>query len=75
MVDIAKTRIQAEQGDVLDLDPAIAQWDIAFTGLNVLHYVDHELFEESIQRTASIRSAGRVFLWRFYHTGSYSLVP
>ena len=65
MVDIAKTRIQAEQGDVLDLDPAIAQWDIAYTGLNVLHYVDHELFEESIQRTASIVRPGGFFFGDF----------
>ncbi|MEC8835642.1 MAG: methyltransferase domain-containing protein [Bacteroidota bacterium] len=65
MVDIAKTRIQAEQGDVLDLDPAITQWDIAFTGLNVLHYIDHELFEESIQRTASIVRPGGFFFGDF----------
>ncbi|HAB90508.1 MAG TPA: hypothetical protein DCF84_08220, partial [Bacteroidetes bacterium] len=65
MVDIAKKRIQAEQGDVLDLDPSIAQWDIAFTGLNVLHYVDHELFEESIQRTASIVRPGGFFFGDF----------
>lgn len=65
MIEIAKRRIQAEQGDVLDLDPAIAQWDIAFTGLNVLHYVDHELFEESIQRTASIVRPGGFFFGDF----------
>ena len=62
---LLKERIQAEQGDVLDLDPAIAQWDIAFTGLNVLHYVDHELFEESIQRTASIVRPGGFFFGDF----------
>ena len=55
MVTEARKRIQADPGDVLHLDPSIRLWDIAFSGLNVFHYLDHTRLEEAIQKNGGYR--------------------
>jgi len=65
MVNVARRRIQADVGDVLQLDPSIRLWDIAFSGLNVFHYLDHERLEEAVQKTASIVRPGGWFIGDF----------
>ena len=65
MVAVAEKRIQAKKGDILALDPANGIWDLAFSGLNVFHYLDHKRFEEAVQRTASIVKPGGYFLGDF----------
>ena len=65
MIAEASQRIQAEVGDVLTLDPSIRMWDIAYSGLNVFHYLDHTRLEEAIQKTAAIIKPGGYFLGDF----------
>jgi SAM-dependent methyltransferase/predicted metal-dependent enzyme (double-stranded beta helix superfamily) len=65
MVDVARKRIHADQGDVLTLDPAIRLWDMAFSGLNVFHYLDFHRLEEAIEKTASILKEGGYFIGDF----------
>lgn len=65
MVLEARKRIQADQGDVLVLDPTVRLWDIAYSGLNVFHYIDHAQLEQAIRKTASIVKKGGWFLGDF----------
>lgn len=65
MVLEARKRIQADQGDVLELDSTIRRWDIAYSGLNVFHYINHLQLEEAIVKTASIVKKGGWFLGDF----------
>lgn len=65
MIAEASQRIQAEVGDVLTLDPSVRMWDLAYSGLNVFHYLDHNRLEEAIQKTASIIKPGGYFLGDF----------
>jgi len=65
MVDVARKRVRADVGDVLELDPSIRRWDIAYSGLNVFHYLDHERLEEAIQKTAGILKPGGWFIGDF----------
>lgn len=65
MVEEARMRIKADQGDVLTLDPQIRTWDIAFSGLNVYQYLDSSRLEEAIQRTAAIVKDGGFFIGDF----------
>ena len=65
MVQEANRRIQADVGDVLTLDPSIRMWDLAFSGLNVFHYLDHARLEEAIQKTAAIIKPGGYFIGDF----------
>ena len=65
MVKVARKRIQADEGDVLALDPGIRMWDLAFSGLNVFHYLDHKRLEEAIQKTAAIIKIGGYFIGDF----------
>ncbi len=65
MVTEARKRIRADVGDVLTLDPGIKLWDIAFSGLNVFHYLDFNRLEEAIQKTAAIIKPGGYFIGDF----------
>jgi len=65
MVVEARKRIQADVGDVLTLDPSIRMWDVAFSGLNVFHYIDHTRLEEAIRNTAAIIRSGGYFIGDF----------
>ena len=40
-------------------------WDIAFSGLNVFHYLDFTRLEEAIQKTANIIQKGGYFVGDF----------
>ncbi len=65
MVAEARRRIQADVGDILTLDPSVRTWDIAFSGLNVFHYIDHTRLEEAIRKTAAIVKPGGYFIGDF----------
>ena len=65
MVAEASRRIQADVGDILTLDPSIRMWDLAFSGLNVFHYIDHQRLEEAIRKSAAIIKPGGYFIGDF----------
>ncbi len=65
MVKVANERIRAETGDVLTLDPSVKMWDVAYSGLNVFHYINHEELEQAISRTAAILRPGGYFVGDF----------
>lgn len=65
MVTEARKRLTAEHGDVLALNPNIKLWDIAFSGLNVFHYIDYEQLEEAVKKTARIVKSGGYFIGDF----------
>ena len=65
MLGVAQKRIKARNADILALEPVDGQWDLAFSGLNVFHYLDHNRFEEAVQRAASVIRPGGNFLGDF----------
>ncbi len=65
MISVAQRRIQARKFDIFDLKPELGQRDIVFTGLNVFHYLDHNRFEEAVQKAASMVKKGGFFLGDF----------
>ncbi|WP_299464755.1 methyltransferase domain-containing protein [uncultured Microscilla sp.] len=65
MIKVAQTRIHAEVGDALELDPAIKMWDLTFCGLNVFQYVDHTFLQQVIEQAARITSPGGHFFGDF----------
>jgi len=65
MVKEAGKRMRAEEGDILSLTPEQGTWDIAYSGLNVFHYVPFEQLENAIQRTAGIVRPGGFFVGDF----------
>ncbi|CAG5082486.1 methyltransferase domain-containing protein [Parvicella tangerina] len=65
MVEEARNRIQADQGDILTLDPAVRTWDIAFSGLNVYQYLDSTKLEKAIQKTSAILNDEGFFVGDF----------
>lgn len=65
MVSEASRRIRAEVGDVLAFEAEGKTWDVAFSGLNVFHYLDFTRLEEAIHRTADRVSPGGYFIGDF----------
>ncbi|MEQ8707282.1 MAG: methyltransferase domain-containing protein [Phaeodactylibacter sp.] len=65
MVQEARHRIRAEQGDILAFEAEGSQWDIAFTGLNVFHYLPSSHLQEAIEKTAALIKPGGYFLGDF----------
>lgn len=70
MVEVAQQRIPAEVGDALELDPQVQTWDIAYCGLNVFQYLDHQYLDHQylrnvIRQTASILNEDGYFLGDF----------
>ncbi|MEM1220232.1 MAG: class I SAM-dependent methyltransferase, partial [Bacteroidota bacterium] len=65
MVRRARTRIHADEGDVLTLDPAIRMWDVVYAGHRVYHYVNHEELQSAIEKAASIIKRGGYFVGEF----------
>lgn len=65
MVDVARRRLKADQGDILTLDPTVGTWDIAYSGLNVFHYLPFEHLHEAIGRTAAVLNPGGYFIGDF----------
>ncbi|MEO1712733.1 MAG: class I SAM-dependent methyltransferase, partial [Bacteroidota bacterium] len=75
MVRRARTRINADVGDVLTLDPAIRMWDVVFAGHRVYHYVNHEKLQSAIQKAVNIIQPGGYFVGEFVtpdHSRTYS---
>ena len=65
MVQRARTRINADEGDVLSLDPSVKMWDVVFAGHRVYHYVNHEELRSAIQKAAGILKSGGYFIGDF----------
>ena len=65
MVRQARSRIQAQRGDILAFEADGQQWDVAFTGLNVFHYLPSEALKRAIERTAGLVRPGGYFLGDF----------
>jgi len=65
MVEVARRRLRADQGDILTLDPEVQTWDIAYSGLNVFHYLPFEHLNEAISRTAAVINPGGLFVGDF----------
>lgn len=75
MVQVAKTRIHADVGDALELDPSIKTWDLTFCGLNVFQYVDHQYLFDVIRKTAEITKDGGYFFGDFITTDHIRWYP
>ncbi len=65
MVAEAQRRIHAVQGDIFTFDTETGNWDVAFSGLNVFHYLDHRRFDEAVRHTASLLRSGGWFIGDF----------
>ncbi len=65
MVSEAGKRLRAAEGDILELSPEKGTWDIAYSGLNVFHYVPYRQLEEAISRTAGVLRSGGFFVGDF----------
>ncbi len=65
MVREAQRRIQAARGDILAFEADGRQWDVAFTGLNVFHYLPSQALQNAIERTAALIKPGGYFLGDF----------
>ena len=65
MVKVAQTRINAEVGNALELDPAIRMWDLTYCGLNVFQYLDHQFLQKVITQVAKITNPGGYFFGDF----------
>lgn len=65
MVAEAQGRIQAVQGDIFTFDTNAGNWDVAFSGLNVFHYLDHRRFDEAVRHTATLLCPGGWFIGDF----------
>jgi len=65
MLEVAVKRIKARKGDILALEAGDGPRDLAFSGLNVFQYLDHNRLEEAIRRTAAVVRPGGYFLGDF----------
>jgi SAM-dependent methyltransferase/predicted metal-dependent enzyme (double-stranded beta helix superfamily) len=65
MVAEAQRRIHAEPGDIFSYDRGIGTWHLVFTGLNVLHYIPHQRFEEAVVRLETLLEPGGWFIGDF----------
>jgi len=65
MVEVAQKRIQATQDDILTMDIPSTQWDIAYSGLNVLQYLRPEDLETAIHHIAKLIHSGGYFIGDF----------
>jgi SAM-dependent methyltransferase/predicted metal-dependent enzyme (double-stranded beta helix superfamily) len=65
MVAEAQRRIHAEPGDIFTYDRGIGTWQLVFSGLNVLHYLPHQRFEEAVVRLEALLEPGGWFVGDF----------
>lgn len=65
MIREAAKRIQAKKADLLTLHTDAEQWDIAYSGLNVFHYLPLGKMEIAIQKTAELLADEGYFLGDF----------
>ncbi|MEE9345369.1 MAG: methyltransferase domain-containing protein [Methylococcales bacterium] len=65
MIHVASQRIQAEIGDVMEIDPTVQTWDLAFCGLNIFQYLPHQHFADAIHKVAKAVKPGGYFFGDF----------
>lgn len=65
MINVANKKINAEVGNLLELDPRVQMWDLAYCGLNVFQYLDHRILEDVIRQTSRIIYPGGIFFGDF----------
>lgn len=65
MIREASKRIPARQQDLLTMDTTAGQWQLAYSGLNVFHYLPAGKIESAIQKTAALLEPGGYFLGDF----------
>jgi len=65
MVEVASKKINASQGNVLEIEALNKKWNVAFSGLNVLQYLDHTDFEAAIRNIASKMNVDGYFVGDF----------
>lgn len=65
MVEVAQQRIQAEQADILTMDTPSTPWNIAYSGLNVLQYLQPEYLETAVHNIAKQINSGGYFIGDF----------
>lgn len=65
MVEVARKRLKADVGNVLELDPALGTWSLVYSGLNVYQYLPPEDFAQAVQKTASIIEPDGYFIGDF----------
>ncbi|MBK6950031.1 MAG: class I SAM-dependent methyltransferase [Haliscomenobacter sp.] len=67
MLEEARKRIQAWELDILKMEEKTGghSWDVAFSGLNVFHYLPHTAFEQAVKAAASQLRPGGYFLGDF----------
>ncbi len=65
MIHVASQHIHAEIGDVMEIDPAVQRWDLAFCGLNIFQYLPHQNFAQAISKVAAVVKPGGYFFGDF----------
>ncbi len=65
MVEVAQKRINAIQGDLLSLPVTENKWSMAYSGLNVLHYLTPSSLPEAIDKIAQLLQPGGYFVGDF----------
>jgi len=65
MIEVARRRLQADVGDVMTLDPAVRQWSLVFSGLNVYQYLAPQQLMQAITKTAAVVKPGGYFIGDF----------
>ncbi len=65
MIHVASQRIQAEIGDVMEIDPTVQTWDLAFCGLNIFQYLPHQQFADAIHKVAAVVKPSGYFFGDF----------
>lgn len=74
MVRVASARTRAMQADLFEWDAQGRRFDVAFSGLNVFHYLDHRRFGEAVREAANLVVPGGSFVGDFItpdHVRSY----
>lgn len=75
MVSEAKERINAEVGDILNLNVEEGSWDVAYSGLNVFQYLPESKFEQAIENAAALLKPGGYFVGDFIAPDHISWYP
>lgn len=75
MIREASKRIPARQQDLLSIEPRAEKWQLAYSGLNVFHYLPYGKMESAIQKTAELLEEGGYFLGDFITTDHIRWYP
>ncbi len=65
MLKVAQNRIETKWSDALEMDELNRTFDVAFSGLNVFHYIGHENLEIAIEKAAKILNSDGYFIGDF----------